>query len=335
MKAPFVRRGAARTASTRYVGSERLPRLRGNAVGVEGGEARIDEPGALEAGAHGLAREAEVSRARRLAQRAVAVRLELDEDDAAARLHDPAELGEGVGGLREVAQEVEREDGVERRVRERQALGRGLPDGHVREAGAADLLAGEARPSARSSRPRGPRRRPTRGRACRRPVPQPTSATAEAARDELEERGLADARRVERPLDPVPLPRRRRRIRPRATRRSRSSRTSLRRSSSAGNAASVTAPDDGLPELRARGGRGVALRSVRPPGLHETRVAEDREVVRDARLGGLEDPLDLADLQLLLREEPHGPQAEGVRERGERGGGVQHPAAYITESDFA
>jgi hypothetical protein len=55
-------------------------------------------------------------------------------------------------------------------------------------------------------------------------------------------------------------------------------------------------------------------------------VAEDREVVRDARLGGLENPLDLANLQLLLREEPDGSEAKGVRERGKSRGGVQHRA---------
>jgi hypothetical protein len=49
-------------------------------------------------------------------------------------------------------------------------------------------------------------------------------------------------------------------------------------------------------------------------------------VVRDARLGRLEDPLDLANLQLFLREEPDGSEAERVRERGEGRGGVQHPA---------
>ncbi len=114
---------AARTASTRYAGSGVSPGFGGDAIGSERGEPRVGEPGALEAGTYGFARQAEVRRARRFAQGAVAVRLELDEDDAAARLHGAAELRERVGRLREVAQEMEREDRVERGVTERQPLG--------------------------------------------------------------------------------------------------------------------------------------------------------------------------------------------------------------------
>ncbi len=104
-------------------GERRLPLFGGDAVGSERGEPGVGEPGALEARTHGFAREAEVRRARGFAQGAVAVRLELHEDDTAARLHGAAELREGVGRLREVAQEMEREDRVEGGVAERQALG--------------------------------------------------------------------------------------------------------------------------------------------------------------------------------------------------------------------
>jgi len=54
-------------------------------------------------------------------------------------------------------------------------------------------------------------------------------------------------------------------------------------------------------------------------------MAQDGEVVRDSRLPGAENPLDLPHLQLLTGEKTDGSQPERVGESGQGGGGVQHP----------
>jgi hypothetical protein len=58
--------------------------------------------------------------------------------------------------------------------------------------------------------------------------------------------------------------------------------------------------------------------------LDEAGAPQHREVVRDARLGGPEDPLDLPHLQLLMGEKPNRSQAQRVGEGGQGGGGLQH-----------
>ncbi len=150
----------------------------------------------------------------------------------------------------------------------------------------------------------------------------------EAARNELQERGLADARRVEGPLNPVPVPRDR--VEPAVGDRRGPLLEDVAQPLVVGreSAASETASDTDAPELRPVGRRGVTLGPVRPPRLDEAGVAQDREVVRDARLRRLEDPLDLPDLQLLFREEPHGPQPQGIRERGEGGAASSTATLY-------
>ena len=154
-------------------------------------------------------------------------------------------------------------------------------------------------------------------------MPHPMSATLRPRGTEPEERGLADTRRVERALKAVPLPRDR--VEAHLGQRRRALLEDVLQPLVVGRERRVgDGRGDRGPELQAVAGRRVALGPVRPTRLDETGAPQHGEVVRDARLSGAENPLDLPHLQLLAGEKTDRPQAERVGEGGQGGGGVQH-----------